>query len=198
MAVKNLVFDVGGVLVGFRWPDMLRDHGVPEELLRPFGETVFADPLWLEFDLENVPFEEVKRRYMEKYPEWAELIDWFLTHSELMKVDRPRVWAEIRRLKRKGYRIYLLSNYSSVLLESHIGKAPFLDDLDGQVVSFMIHAIKPDPAIYRELFRRYDLNPEESLFFDDREENCEASRALGMDAVLVTGEEMLVSYLKAL
>ena len=194
---KNLVFDIGGVLLGYRWHDMLTDDfGLAPDKADAFGAMIFPDSLWLEFDLENIPYEEVMHRYMEKYPEWAETIEWFLTHSERMKVDRPAVWAEVHRLKEEGFRIYLLSNYSSVLLTNHTRGASFLKDIDGKVVSYEIHAIKPDPAIYEELFRRYELEPEECLFFDDREVNVEGARAAGMDAVHVTGEKMLVEYLK--
>ena len=199
MKYKNLVFDIGGVLLSYRWRDMLtKDYVLDPEKAELFGTMIFSDPLWLEFDYENVPFEEVMHRYMEKYPEWAETTEWFLTHSELMKVDRPRVWAELHRLKMKGFRIYLLSNYSSVLLDKHARGASFFADIDGKVVSYEIHAIKPDKAIYEELFKRYGLLPEECLFFDDREANAEGSRRCGMDAVLVTGEEMLLSYLGTL
>ncbi len=199
MKYKNLIFDVGGVLLGYRWRDMLtKDYVLEADKAEIFGKTIFGDPLWLEFDLENVPFEEVVRRYMEKYPEWAEVTEWFLTHSELMKVDRPDVWAEIHRLKMKGFRIYLLSNYSSVLLKNHTRGASFLEDVDGKVVSYMIHAIKPDPAIYEELFGRYELDPGECLFFDDRESNVLGSKAVGMDAIQVTGEELLIEFLRTL
>ena len=72
MKYKNLVFDIGGVLLGFRWHDMLTDDfGLAPDKADRFGHTIFGDPLWLEFDLENVPYGEVVRRYIEKYPEWG-------------------------------------------------------------------------------------------------------------------------------
>lgn len=42
---------------------------------------------------------------------------------------------------------------------------------------------------------KYDLKPEESIFFDDREENVKAARELGMEAVQITSEDMLLKIL---
>ena len=51
---------------------------------------------------------------------------------------------------------------------------------DGMIVSSDIQRIKPDPEIYRALFSRFSLKPEECYFIDDREENVAAGEALGM------------------
>ena len=58
---QNLVFDVGGVLIGFRWQDMLADHGMEPDYAAYFGETLFSDPLWKELDREVIPFEDAFR-----------------------------------------------------------------------------------------------------------------------------------------
>ena len=192
---RNLVFDVGGVLIGFRWQDMLADYGMDPEKAQTFGTTLFSDPLWKELDRECVPFEQNIGKYMEKYPALKKDIRWFFDNAEQMAVPRPRVWKEIHRLKEKGYHIYLLSNYSSVLFEKHVGGAAFHQDLDGRIVSFEVHQLKPDPDIYKTLFSTYGLNPEECLYFDDLEENVLASRQQGMDAVLVDSEEGLLNIL---
>ena len=198
MAYRNLIFDVGGVLLGYRWKDMLLDYGMTEEEAVRFSRMMFEDPLWKELDLEILPFEEVVGLYQKKFPEHAKDIGWFLHHAERMPLPRPRVWERVHELKKKGYRIYLLSNYSSVLLGLHTKDASFLEDLDGKVVSYEIHKLKPFPEIYKCLFERYHLNPAECLFFDDRRENVEGSIACGMDAKWVTDEETLLGYLKEL
>lgn len=143
--IRNLVFDVGGVLLEYRWQDMFRQQGLSEEEIGKLEQVLFRDEIWA----------------------W--------------KLD----------LKEKGYRIYLLSNYSQEMFEKHTKGASFLKVLDGGVISYQIHAIKPDHEIYETLLKRYDLKPEECVFLDDRLENVEGGKRAGMEAVQITSREML-------
>ena len=195
---KYLVFDVGNVLLGYRWKDMLIDRGMSPDEADKFYHMMFDDHLWKELDLEYIPYDEVIELFVKKYPDREEDIRWFLTTPELMPVDRPGVWEAVHKLKEKGYKIFILSNYSGYLFMSHTIRKPFMKDIDGKVVSYQIHAAKPDAEIFMTLFSRYDLKPEEGLFFDDTELNVEASRDFGMDAILVTDEESLIKDLNKL
>ena len=94
-------------------------------------------------------------------------------------------------LKEKGYKIYLLSNYSEELFHAHTKGAKFLDVLDGGVVSYQVHALKPDREIYEILLEKYSLKAEECLFFDDRMDNVEGAKKAGIQAIQVTSREML-------
>ncbi|MBR2258013.1 MAG: HAD family phosphatase [Blautia sp.] len=198
-AYKNIIFDVGNVLIGFRWEDMLmKDHGMSEEAALSFGNMIFSDPLWKEFDLAVIPYEEVIERYVKNYPDYEADIRWFFSHTELMSVPRPRVWEKVGRLKQAGYAVYLLSNYSRQMLGTHTGGAAFHDYLDGGVISYQVHVIKPDEQIYRKLLEKYGLSARESIFFDDRSDNVEAALALGMGGIVVTDEQQLIKELERL
>ena len=112
-----------------------------------------------------------------------------------MHIPRPDVWERVHALKQKGYRIYLLSNYSKDFFEVHTKGASFMDDIDGKVVSYEIHEMKPDKIIYEHLLGKYDLKPEESVFFDDRPENTETAEELGIKSYTITSKEYLLSVL---
>ena len=196
--IKNIVLDVGGILVGYRWYDMLKSHGFSHEEIMDFADSVFPDPLWAEFDLENVPYDHVVNQYIEKYPRLKAQIECFFYRSQEMVVPRPDVWDRVRGLKEAGYGIYLLSNYSSVLFLEHLKGAGFWPYVDGKVVSFEIHKVKPEPEIYEELYARYDLKAEECLFLDDRMENVEGARACGMQAVFTETKEEILEIMDTL
>ena len=53
-----------------------------------------------------------------------------------------------------------------------------MNDIDGLIVSYMVHKAKPDQAIYAAICEKYELNPSECLFFDDRLENVQADDKL--------------------
>ena len=196
--LKNIIFDVGDVLLEYRWHDMLTDYGLPDDEADKLGSLMFDDNLWHEFDIGNMHRDEIIRQYMENYPEYAETIQWFITHGEFMHVKREDVWEKVAKLKEKGYGIYILSNYSEELFSKHTDDAPFTRLADGIVVSYQIHITKPDEKIYKYLLDKYNLIAEECIFFDDREENTEGAKRLGINAVTVTSREFLLEELDKL
>ncbi len=196
--IRTIIFDVGDVLLEYRWKEMLMDHGLPEDKAIHIGNTMFHDPLWAELDLGCRPPDEIIQEYCQKYPEYRNEIIWFLTHGEYMHVPRKDVWAKVHELKQKGYNIYLLSNYSECLFKKHTKDADFMKDIDGMVVSYQIHKTKPDPEIYLHLLRTYHLTPETCIFFDDRPANTAAADRLGIQAVTISSKECLLAELAKL
>lgn len=198
--IKNIIFDVGSVLIGYRWFDMCMDKGIPQDKALRIGKAFFQSLLWADYDAGLVSTKELTEAVVKEEPELEEEIRWFIGNAQLMLVKRPEVWELVRQLKEKGYHIYLLSNYSEDLFTIHTTGLDFLKWIDGGVISYQIHEIKPYPPIYQHLLKKYDLKAEECLFFDDREENTEAARKLGFEAVTVIegSEELLKEELKKL
>lgn len=195
MAIKNLIFDVGNVLFEYRWYQMLLDYGLSEEEAQVARPLIFDNKLWDEFDLGNLEHQEIIDRYCKELPQYEELLRWFFGNLELMHVSRTDVWEKVHVLKEKGYRIYLLSNYSADFFAAHTKGASFMGDLDGRVVSYEVHLMKPDAAIYKCLLDKYNLKAEESVFFDDRPENTEAAEKLGIKSYTITSKEYLLEIL---
>ena len=198
MTYKNIVFDIGRVLIDYDWMTMLKDHGLSEQEALDFAMCIFPDPLWKELDIGILSNDEIVRRYGEKFSQYRELSRWFIDNAHLMPVPRPRVWEKVRELRKAGYKIYLLSNYNEWLFETHLADTPVRELADGAVISYEIHKIKPEPEIYQALFERYGLDPADCIFFDDREENVEGAKAVGMDAVQIFSEEQVLQEIKKL
>lgn len=198
MKYKNLVLDVGEVLLSYRWEEMMMDYGLSREEANRFYSMMLEDPLWDEFDLEILPFEEVMAKYISKNPSHEAAIRYFLTHIELMPLPRQAVYERVERLMDAGMRVYILSNYPSTLFKEHTKLIPFMDRLSGMVVSSSIHIMKPDRRMYEALYRKCGILPGESIFFDDRVKNTDGAIATGMDAVCVPTEEELLRQLDLL
>ena len=171
---------------------MFMDHGLTAEEAERVAGKMFGSYLWADrLDLGLMTEEEIIREYHREFPEDGEHIEWFIRHGEQMSVPRPEIWEKVVRLKEKGYKIYILSNYSEFLLKKHTDGASFWPCVDGKVVSYQIHKGKPDPEIYLHLLRTYGIRPEDSLFFDDREENIAAAGKLGIHGIRVTSRDFL-------
>lgn len=195
--IKNLIFDVGGVLFDYRWKEMFMDYGLDEDNAIRVGTQMFNDPdrTWDIFDLGIKSDEEIADIFCKKYPGDEDVIRWFIRHGEYMQVPRPKVWKKVHELKQKGYKIYILSNYSESLFKKHTEYADFMDDIDGLMVSYMIHKAKPAEDIYKALCDKYGLDRSESIFFDDRSENVEGAIKFGMKSVKILSEQVLLDEL---
>ena len=190
--IKNLIFDVGEVLLEYRWTDMLMDYGLSHAEAKRIGEELFHKPIWTAgLDGGLLTIEKAIEKYAVLHPDDIDVISWFLRHGEFMMVRRPEVWEKLALLKKKGYRIYILSNYSEELFSKHTKDAGFLNILDGGIISYQIHLLKPNARIYKALLEKYSLKAEECMFFDDKEENVNGAGRVGMKAVQVTSREML-------
>lgn len=84
-------------------------------------------------------------------------------------------------IKQKGYGIYVLSNACNEFY-NYFPRHYDLDFFDGVVVSSDLHIMKPDPQIYLYLLAAFDIQPQECLFIDDRDDNVKAAAAVGMQA----------------
>ena len=195
--IKNLIFDVGGVLFDYRWKEMFMDYGLDEDNAIRVGTQMFNDPdrTWDIFDLGIKSDEEITDIFCKKYPGDEDVIRWFIRHGEYMQVPRPKVWKKVHELKQKGYKIYILSNYPESLVKKHTEYADFMDDIDGLMVSYMIHKAKPAEDIYKALCDKYGLDRSESIFFDDRSENVEGAIKFGMKSVKILSEQVLLDEL---
>lgn len=195
--IKNLVFDVGGILVGYRWEDMFADHGVDEETALKIGKGFFESDNWSLYDSGIITTKQLLDGFCEQFPELSEEATWFLDNAIQMRVKRPRVYEKLNTLKAKGYKIYILSNYSKDLFEIHTGDLPFRKITDGEMVSYMVGAVKPDRKIYEELINRFELDPVETVFFDDRLDNVEGAKKHGIKGIHIEeqDEDLLISYL---
>ena len=66
--IKNLIFDLGDVLMEYRATEMLMDYGLSREEALALDDLMFYDPLWAILDKGTMTNEEVIAGYAKKYP----------------------------------------------------------------------------------------------------------------------------------
>lgn len=190
--IRNIVFDMGNVLIYWRPEAFIERMGVPEEDRPQLLSEVFGRVEWFQLDGGLISFEDAAAAMRGRLPERLhaavrELVfDWW---------KRPLFPVEgmadlIREIKALGYGIYLLSN-ASVDLPKYFDRIPGSECFDGRIVSAEWKLLKPQPEIYRVLFREYGLNPEECFFVDDLKANIEAAALMGMSGTVFCGADEL-------
>ncbi len=181
--IKNVIFDIGDVLIDFRWREHMVDMGFSEECIATLARTMIHDPLWDELDMGIRSHDDIVADMKAAAPMYANEIDrYFAQPMGLIRV-RPRSAGWLRELRERGLGIYLLSNYPRRMFEQHSEVFDFLPFVDGMVVSSHVNLMKPDPAIYHALLDKYGLRAGECVFVDDRPVNTEAAARLGMSTV---------------
>ena len=93
----------------------------------------------------------------------------------------PEALALARQIKANGVRTAILSNIPHDLL-AEVRKFSWLGEFEVKIWSCELGILKPDPAIYLACLDALGCRAERTLFFDDRANNVEAARDLGMEA----------------
>lgn len=193
--MKNIVFDLGGVVVDWSPERLMREYtGDPELPVSLFKKGFFED-YWQDFDRGTVSqvkmVEEMSRFSGRRYAECWDFVE-FIKHS---LDDNPKTVALIRELSAKGYRLFCLSNMSLEFYD-YLKDREVFTYFEGQIISAREKVIKPEKAIYQILADRYGLVPEETLFVDDLEQNVAAARELGLHTVHFTDKERGLEEIK--
>jgi putative hydrolase of the HAD superfamily len=103
-----------------------------------------------------------------------------------------RVFQWIETLRASGLTIGILSNLPHPIAASLRSTPGFMEHFDHVTFSCDLRLFKPQSAIYEHSFRGLGVAPEETLFIDDKIENVDGARAVGMNAELFTVWEEFV------
>ena len=146
-------------------------------------------PWWNEYDRSVLSDKEIAARCAAQAGDYAADVYTLFAHPEKLIETYPYSRAWILDLRRRGYRVYLLSNFGKTSFEANLPKMDFVDAADGGVISFEVGELKPDRAIFTALEEKYHLLPEECIFLDDNAENISAALKSGYHALLFEGKE---------
>ncbi len=197
--IKNIVFDIGNVLVYFAWKEAMVKLGFSEEAIDTLDKNFINNELWDLMDRGRHTEEEIIDLTCKQNPQYEKEIRLFWENNLLSiePYEYSKPW--IISLKEKGLKVYLLTNYPDSFFKKSVEhRFPFYPYVDGEVVSSREKFRKPEKEIYEILFNRYNIKPEESVFFDDRPVNIEAAKKLGMHAFVFDGYEKAQSILNDL
>ena len=192
--IRNIVFDIGNVLIGFDAMDYLVSLFGEEKAVR-IAEAVFGSGYWQELDIARLSEEEILELFYSGAPDLRdEIKESFDRIGECVtRLDWPVPLVD--SLKERGYRVYFLSNMSEHVKASNTAAFDFVSHMDGGIWSCDVHEIKPDAGIYGKLFEKYGLIPEECLFIDDHKENIDVAKKLGMKGIVYKDHDQLMADL---
>jgi epoxide hydrolase-like predicted phosphatase len=202
--IRNIIFDLGDVILNIDVPvaslSFARLSGREQaEILTLFKE----NDLFRQFEtglLDEISFRNLIRKLVDS-PNWTdEMID---TAWNSLLLDLPAERVELLKKLRSKYRLFLLSNTSSIhitqvnkILEASTGIKKLDDLFDKVYLSYEMGIMKPDPDIYLQVLKEQNIKAEETLFLDDNADNIKSAAQLGIDTILVQKPTTILEYLK--
>ena len=182
MSIKNIVFDLGRVLIKFE-PKEYIEQNIPEEKREDFYNGIFGSTEWLMLDRGTLSYEDAKKIFKERVPGADKQID-RLFDVDLFEILQP-IEENVKllpKLKEK-YNLYILSNFHQPAFEHIFKKFEFFKLFDGHTVSCYYYLLKPEKEIYDTLIDKFNLIPEETVFIDDTKVNIDACEKEGIRGI---------------
>jgi putative hydrolase of the HAD superfamily len=189
--IKNIIFDMGGVIV-----DVHRDRAIQNfKALGLSDADEFIDNyhhkgIFIAFENGDIDCDEFCRLLCQYTgnPVPNEAIE----NAWKSMIDPPFEYKlDYLQELRKSYQVFLLTNNNPYIINwacsqgfTSSGKA-LSDYFDKIYVSYKMKCTKPGLKIYQMMIEDAGINPAESLFVDDSEQNIQAASACGMAVHLV-------------
>lgn len=186
--IKNIVFDMGNVIIRFDPELFMVRLGLAEEDRKLLKRELFVSLEWSRMDRGSLTDEEAAEIVCRRVPERL--------HDAVRRLvgmwDRPILPVEgmyelVEELEDMGYGIYLLSN-ASFRQHDYWPRVPASKFFDGTLISADVKLVKPQPEIYRLLCDKFSLVPEECVFIDDSTSNAEGAYFCGINALVFHGD----------
>lgn len=203
--IKNIIFDLGDVIINIDVPRATRSFAeLSNQSLEDVHLLIHQNEVFTKFEtghLTPLAFRSLIREVF-KTPDWTdEAIDtaW---NSLLLDIPPDRI-KKIQELSQKGYRLFLLSNTSSIHIDevnailfrtveiehlSHLFEKLFL--------SYEMGVMKPSPDIYKNVLESAGIDADETLFLDDNLDNIRAAAECGIHTIHVQKPMTIVDYLR--
>lgn len=182
--IKNIVFDIGNVLVDFGWKPFFEKFNLSDETFNRIVKATVYSPLWSEIDRGVLSEDEVLEGFIKNDPEIEDTIRKLYENFDGLLKQYEYTKGMIIDLQQQGYKVYCLSNMSYKATRECAKDLNFLDILDGYVLSCDVKMIKPEKGIYEYFLKKYNLKAEECIFIDDLERNIEGAKACGMHGIV--------------
>jgi len=197
--IKNIIFDLGGVLIDWNPDYVYKDVFNDDEKMAWFYREICTME-WNENQDAGHPLDKATEERVALFPQYEKWIRMYYNRWEEMLGES--IPGSVKLLKKcidhPGLKVVALTNWSAETFPVAQKKFDFLQWFEGIVVSGEEMTRKPFPAIYQTTLRRFNLVAQESLFIDDNLRNIKAAEALGIHCIHFKTPQQLEQQLKEL
>jgi glucose-1-phosphatase len=185
--IKNIIFDLGNVLISFKPSEYFDKNNYPETTKAKILTDIFRSKEWLLLDNGEITtmdaIESISKRSTLNKDEIAHI---FKLRTEIIYPLELNVKL-LPELKKQGFRLYYLSNFPLDIFDEVKDGYYFFRYFDGGLISASVKSAKPQNRIYEILLEKYLLKADECLYIDDIEINVKTAESLGMKGIFTAG-----------
>ena len=193
---KAIIFDLGKVLIpfdfmrGYRGLEGYCPHATPE-IRRRIAATGLVEP-----------FEKGFIEPRDFVAQLTDALDLRIAYDEFCRIwncifTGQLIPDRVLESLASRYRLLLLSNTNHLHFEMIREKYKLIRYFDDLILSYEVHSMKPEPAIYQAAIERSGCRPEECFYTDDIGGFVEAAKREGIDAVQFESPEQLEQEMNA-
>ena len=188
--IDTIVFDLGGVLVDWNPRYVYKDVFVSEDTMEYFLSNICTNH-WNEQQDAGRSFEEATNLLIAEYPHYeTEIKMYYGCWGTMLKGSIKETVELLRQLKSsEKFRLLALTNWAAESFPVALDRFEFLHWFEGILVSGEEKLKKPDPAIFKLMISRYDLDVKKTLFIDDNAANIQTAEKLGFNVVHFTSTD---------
>lgn len=196
MAIKNIIFDFGGVIMDWNPRYFFKDYFKDGEKMEFFLKNIATDEWNIEQDRGRT-LKEGTDILVQKHPDWEkEIRAYYDNWTTMLRSDIPENVEVLKELSQTDYELFGLTNWSFETFPYALQNYDFFKLFEGKiVVSGEEKLIKPDPKIWEVLLHRYHIKAEESVFIDDNFRNIEMAKQLHFKTIHVQPDTNLKTEL---
>jgi FMN phosphatase YigB (HAD superfamily) len=196
--IRNIVFDLGNVLISFKPSEFLEKNNYPEIKRNIILTDIFCSNEWLLLDNGDISTEDAINAICENSAlKRAEIARIFNSRTEIFYPIRNNIKI-LPELKERGFKLYYISNFPIDIYDDVKNAYPFFEIFDGGIISAEVNLSKPDIRIFKVFLEKFRLNSEECLYLDDIEKNVNSAVLTGMKGFTTHGSTDISEELNVL
>ncbi len=185
--IKNIIFDLGNVLISFRPSEYFDKKKFPEAIKTTILSDIFSSKEWSMLDKGEITTPEAIEAIAKKSSlNKKEIAHIFNLRTDIIFPLDSNVKL-LPELKKRGFKLYYLSNFPLDIFDEVKDGYYFFKYFDGGLISATVKSSKPENLIYKIFIESYSLKPEECLFIDDIEINVRTAEVMGMKGLFTKG-----------
>ena len=199
--IKNVIFDIGGVIVKFKKETYLDPLGLDEATKNYLIDEILFTEDWFQMSIGKMTEQEFLANAKKRHPDYYDLAKSVFEIDTLKKLlpVYQQTLRLVEKIKAKGYRLFIISDLEESNVRYVENEIPNIHDLFEDIIySCRVGMVKKFGEVFDLAINRFNIVPEESIFIDDTQINLDQAAKRGINTFRFTDPSVHIAELEKL